>query len=64
MSFGFSVGDFLAAASLIKDVVSALNSVASFAHHELEIELHGLQLALMRLSICGLDQGNKLLSTP
>jgi hypothetical protein len=46
MSFGFSVGDFLAAATLIKDLVSALNGTAALEYRELELELHGLQQAL------------------
>lgn len=46
MSFSFSVGDFLAAATLIKDVISALNGTVALEYRELELELHGLQRAL------------------
>ena len=46
MSFGFSVGDFAAAAILIKDIVSALQTSATSDHQELLHELHGLQRAL------------------
>jgi hypothetical protein len=50
MSFGFSAGDFLAAAILIKDVIPALNGTAALEYRELELELHGLEQALKRLS--------------
>lgn len=46
MSFGFSVGDFLTAASLIRDIVSSLRNSSTSSHHELVLELHGLQRAL------------------
>jgi len=46
MSFGFSVGDFIAAASLIRNITSALNGAAASEYRELELELHGLQRAL------------------
>jgi hypothetical protein len=48
MSFGFSVGDFLAVASLIKDVVVSLKDAGGAAadYQELIVELHGLQRAL------------------
>jgi hypothetical protein len=49
MSFGFSVGDFIAAATLIKDVISALNGTATLEYRELELELHGLQRALVEI---------------
>ena len=46
MSFGFSAGDFIAAATLIKNLVSALRSSSSSEYRELILELHGLQRAL------------------
>jgi hypothetical protein len=48
MSFGFSVGDFIAAGKLIADILSALKdgsgSVSEYQH--LMLELHGLQRVL------------------
>lgn len=49
MSFSFSVGDFLAGATLIKDIISALRGTAKLEYRELELELHGLQRALDEL---------------
>ena len=51
MSFGFSVGDFLAAATLIKDVVVCLKDSGGSAsdYQELMDELHGLQLVLDKI---------------
>src|SRR6266498_2213227 len=46
MSFGFSVGDFLTAASLIRDIVSSLRESSTTSYNELILELHGLQRAL------------------
>lgn len=46
MSFGFSVGDFLAAGRLIKEVVTILRTSARSEYCELTLELHGLQRAL------------------
>lgn len=46
MSFGFSVGDFIAAANLIKDIISALNTSSTSEYRELKLELYGLQRAL------------------
>ena len=46
MSFGFSAGDFIAIATLIKNIISALNSTSTPEYHELLLELHGLQRAL------------------
>ncbi len=46
MSFGFSAGDFIAAANLIADIVSALRTSSTFAYRELTIELHNLERAL------------------
>ncbi|KAF2647169.1 hypothetical protein K491DRAFT_699806 [Lophiostoma macrostomum CBS 122681] len=46
MSFGFAVGDFVAAGKLIKDIVSVLRTAARAEYQELILELHGLQLAL------------------
>lgn len=49
MSFGFSVGDFLAAGATIKNIVDALRGEATFEYRELELELHGLQRALTEI---------------
>lgn len=46
MSFGFSVGDFIAAGVLIKNIVSALQTSSTSEHQELLLELTGLQRAL------------------
>ena len=46
MSFGVSVGDFIAAGILIKNIVSTLQSASTSDHQELLFELHGLQRAL------------------
>ncbi len=46
MSFGFSVGDFLAASKLINDIVSALRHSSVSSYQELVRELHGLERAL------------------
>ncbi|KAH7401764.1 hypothetical protein DE146DRAFT_440850 [Phaeosphaeria sp. MPI-PUGE-AT-0046c] len=46
MSFGFAVGDFIAAAKLIKDIVSILRTAARAEYQELVLELRGLQNSL------------------
>ena len=46
MSFGFSVGDFLAAAKLITDIVASLRTSSTSEYRELIVELHNLQRAL------------------
>lgn len=46
MSFGFSAGDFISAAVLIKDVIAALRSSSTSEYQELLLELHSLQIAL------------------
>lgn len=46
MSFGFSIGDFLATGKLIKDIVSCLRNSSVLVFRELESELDGLQRAL------------------
>jgi hypothetical protein len=46
MSFGFSVGDFLATAELVKSIVSSLRNASASSYQELVLELHGLQRAL------------------
>ncbi|CZR59947.1 uncharacterized protein PAC_09842 [Phialocephala subalpina] len=46
MSFGFSVGDFLAAGKLINDIVSSLRHSSASSYRELVLELHGLKRAL------------------
>lgn len=51
MSFGFSVGDFLAAATLIKDIVTCLRDSGGAAseYQELMLELDGLHRALDKI---------------
>jgi hypothetical protein len=51
MSFGFSVGDFLAAASVIKDIVKCLKASGGSAseYQELMLEIDGLQNALTKI---------------
>jgi hypothetical protein len=47
MLFRFSVDDFISAATLVKDVISALKGAATLEYleyRELELELCGLQL--------------------
>ncbi|KAL8784941.1 MAG: hypothetical protein Q9213_003683 [Squamulea squamosa] len=46
MSFGFSVGDFLAVARLINDVIDALRSSSTSEFSELTRELHAVQHSL------------------
>lgn len=48
MSFGFSVGDFVAAATLVKDIIVCLKDSGGSAseYQELMDELHGLQIVL------------------
>ncbi|KAI8653340.1 hypothetical protein NCS55_01319500 [Fusarium keratoplasticum] len=46
MSFGFSIGDFLAAGKLINDIVSSLRHSSASSYQELIVELHGLKRAL------------------
>ncbi|KAF2182465.1 hypothetical protein K469DRAFT_690916 [Zopfia rhizophila CBS 207.26] len=48
MSFGFAVGDFIAAGKLIKDIVTLRTSARS-EYQELILELHGLQRALYQI---------------
>ena len=50
MSFGISVGNFIATAKLITEIVFALRTSSTTAHRELIIELHNLELAL-----CGIE---------
>jgi len=51
MSFGFSVGDFIAAGTLIKDIVTCLKDSggAVSQYQELMRELDGLQHALDKI---------------
>lgn len=49
MSFGFSAGDFIAAANLIKDVISAVSGNSRSEYFALELELHALQRALFEI---------------
>ena len=59
MSFGFSVGDFIAGASLIKGIISALNGAAELEYRELELELHGLERALGELEHLVPEEGQE-----
>jgi hypothetical protein len=47
MSFGFSAGDFLAAISLVNEIVTCLKASGGSAseYQELMLELDGLRLA-------------------
>jgi hypothetical protein len=51
MSFGFSVGDFVTATTLIKDIVLCLKASggSSSEYQELMLELDGLRLALTKI---------------
>ena len=49
MSFGFAVGDFIAAGKLIKDIIAILRTSARSEYQELMLELHGLQRALDKI---------------
>jgi hypothetical protein len=49
MSFGFAVGDFIAAGTLIKDIITILRTSARSEYQELMLELHGLQRALYQI---------------
>jgi hypothetical protein len=51
MSFGFSAGDFLAAISLVNEIVTCLKTSGGSAseYQELMLELDGLRLALTRI---------------
>jgi len=49
MSFGFSVGDFVTAAGLIRDIISCLRTASISEYRELIFELHGLQRALYEI---------------
>ena len=53
MSFGFSVGDFLAVGKLVADIVTSLRSASIAEYRELICELHGLQQALYELDEFG-----------
>ncbi len=46
MSFGISIGDFIAVGRLIQDIVSSLRASSKSEYRELILELHGLQRAL------------------
>ncbi|KAF2835247.1 hypothetical protein M501DRAFT_942486 [Patellaria atrata CBS 101060] len=49
MSFGFSVGDFIAVGKLIADITSSLQGSSVAEYRELILELHGLQRALREI---------------
>jgi hypothetical protein len=49
MSFGFSVGDFLAAGRLVRDIVTILRTSARAEYQELILELYGLERALSQI---------------
>lgn len=66
MSFGFSVGDFLSAAILIKDIAICLQGTRGSAsdYQELVDELYGLQLALDKIQQLkeSAEQGDEIVS--
>ena len=49
MSFGFIVGDFLTAATLIENLISSLRGSSVAEYRELILELHGLSRALSEI---------------
>ena len=59
MSFGFSVGDFVASALLIKDIVSALGTSSVSEFQELQLELYALQRALDEVEHLKLADGEE-----
>lgn len=63
MSFGFSVGDFLAAGALITDIVTCLKDSGGAAsqYQELMRELDGLQMALNKIEHLKETPGTHLL---
>ena len=65
MSFGFAVGDFLAAVTLIKDIVVCLRDSGGSAseYQELMDELHGLQIVLDKIDHLEEVQGRLKQST-
>ena len=62
LSFGFSAGDFVVATTLIKNIISALNTSSASEYRELTLELHGLQRALDEIEhlSCPLGQERSL----
>lgn len=60
MSFGFSVGDFIATAVLIKDIISALNASSTSEYRELMLELYGLQRALDEIEHLQCTENNEV----
>lgn len=58
MSLGFSVGDFISAASLISSIVASLRYASTSPYNEIVSELHGLQHALNEIEQlkCAPDQ--------
>jgi hypothetical protein len=59
MSFGWSVGDIVAAISLINQVIHCVKDVGGSQEHfqELQSELQGLQLALTNISSLASEPG-------
>jgi len=49
MSFGFSVGDFVAALKLIDSIISSLQTSSTSEYREITLELHGLRRALYEI---------------
>lgn len=49
MSFGFSVGDFLAVANLIRGIVSSLRTDSTASYNALIVDLEALQRALQEI---------------
>lgn len=46
MSFGFSVGDFIAAGEVIKNIISSLRNSSASSYQEFILKLHALQRTL------------------
>jgi hypothetical protein len=59
MSFGFSVGDFLTAASLIQQVASAIGEAggSAFQYRRLDLELHTLSRILEQVDHLEASEG-------
>ena len=60
MSFGFSVGDFIAVGKLIHDIIFSLHASSIAEYCELILELHGLRRALGGIEHLRCDPGQEV----
>jgi hypothetical protein len=60
MSFGFSVGDFIAVAKLIKHITSIVGHGPSEQYQSLSLELHALQRALHAIEHINAPTGREI----